>query len=101
VPCRAAPLPPLAHVSRSGAHALYTVLVVGPGILAGSIGYGVLSHELMYYVAAAKAWQLPAALTVATKFTLGFPISFHVFNGIRHLVRACKRETENGNERSC
>ena len=41
----------------------------------------------MYYVANVKALNLPAVLPFAVKFTLGFPISFHVYNGIRHLVR--------------
>ena len=57
------------------------------GIFASAITYGVLSHDLMYYVSAIKSLNLSPTAVYLAKFTVAFPASYHVWNGIRHLVR--------------
>lgn len=49
------------------------------------IGSLVLPHDFSYYMAVAESWQLSAPTIIAAKFTLAYPFTFHLTNGVRHL----------------
>ena len=60
--------------------------MIKQGVYAAAIKYGLGSETAQSYADALKSLELPTAAYSAAKFTLAFPFTFHVFNGIRHLV---------------
>lgn len=49
------------------------------------IGALVLPHDFSYYMDVVQSWQLSSATLIAAKYTLAYPFTFHLINGIRHL----------------
>ena len=47
----------------------------------------VAPDSLSHYLEIIKAWELPAWFLFSGKCVLVFPVMYHTFNGIRHLVR--------------
>ncbi|XP_074836825.1 succinate dehydrogenase cytochrome b560 subunit, mitochondrial [Carettochelys insculpta] len=46
----------------------------------------VLPEHFPYYLAFVKSLSLGPALIYSTKFALAFPLTYHTWNGIRHLI---------------
>ncbi|XP_029814816.1 succinate dehydrogenase cytochrome b560 subunit, mitochondrial, partial [Manacus vitellinus] len=46
-----------------------------------------LPESFPHYLAQVRALSLGPALLCSAKFLLAFPLSYHTWNGIRHLVR--------------
>lgn len=42
-------------------------------------------HDFSYYMDIVQSWQLSSATVIAAKFTLAYPFTYHLLNGIRHL----------------
>lgn len=53
-----------------------------------ALGLGALAfqHDFSYFVSAIEGMQLSCATLAALKFTLAVPITYHICNGIRHLM---------------
>lgn len=49
------------------------------------IGALVLPHDFSYYMDVVQSWQLGTSTVMAAKFTLAYPFTYHLLNGIRHL----------------
>lgn len=50
------------------------------------IGALVLPHDFSYYMDVVQSWQLSSATIIAAKFTLAYPFTYHLTNGVRHLL---------------
>lgn len=49
------------------------------------VGALVLPHDISYYVDMIESWQLSAPTLIAAKFTIAYPFTYHMINGVRHL----------------
>lgn len=74
------PLPAVLSITHRGTGVALTGYMVAFGI-----GALVLPHDFSYYMDVAESWQLSAPTLIAAKFTLAYPFTFHLTNGIRHL----------------
>jgi len=58
------------------------------------LGYMFASHPFGYYINLLHSLNIPVPLIFLMKFGLGAATSFHVLNGIRHLVSKFYRFTK-------
>ncbi|XP_030630248.1 succinate dehydrogenase cytochrome b560 subunit, mitochondrial [Chanos chanos] len=56
------------------------------GISAFAIAALVLPGDYPQYLDMIHSWSFGPALITATKFALAFPVAYHTYNGIRHLI---------------
>uniref|UniRef100_A0A1L8E1G7 Putative succinate dehydrogenase cytochrome b subunit n=1 Tax=Nyssomyia neivai TaxID=330878 RepID=A0A1L8E1G7_9DIPT len=50
------------------------------------IGALVCPHDFSYYIDVVESWKLSAPTLMAGKFVLAYPFTYHLANGIRHLL---------------
>ncbi|XP_014772050.1 succinate dehydrogenase cytochrome b560 subunit, mitochondrial [Octopus bimaculoides] len=63
-----------------------TGIVLSAGMTGLALGVLVLPHDFPYYVDMVKQMNLNPALIIAAKYTVIFPLLYHLFNGLRHLA---------------
>lgn len=56
------------------------------GVSLFSLAALLLPEQFPHYLAVVKSLSLGPALIYSAKFALAFPLSYHTWNGIRHLV---------------
>lgn len=56
------------------------------GVSLFSLAALLLPEQFPHYLATVKSLSLGPALIYSAKFALAFPLSYHTWNGIRHLV---------------
>lgn len=61
------------------------------GVFAGASAYGLAQQDANTIINAVQDLHIPSAAIVAAKFTVAAPFTFHVYNGIRHLVTSEKK----------
>lgn len=74
------PLPAVLSIS----HRITGMALTGY-MAAFGMGALVLPHDFSYYMDVVESWQLSAPTIIAAKFTLAYPFTFHLVNGVRHL----------------
>lgn len=65
-------------------HRMTGVALTGYAATLG-IGALILPHDFSYYVSLIESLKLSVPTLIAVKYVLAFPVTFHTFNGIRHL----------------
>eukprot|EP00049_Salpingoeca_infusionum_P017335 m.352596 g.352596 ORF g.352596 m.352596 type:complete len:224 (-) comp16556_c0_seq1:393-1064(-) len=73
------PPPAILSISHRGTGLALTMFTLASGI-------ALAFNPLSFYLDAIQAMNLSSTTFIATKFTLAFPLAYHTFNGIRHLV---------------
>ncbi|XP_062847620.1 succinate dehydrogenase cytochrome b560 subunit, mitochondrial-like [Trichomycterus rosablanca] len=81
VPCRWS-VPMMMSITHRG-----TGIGLSAGISAFAAAALVLPGSFPYYLDLVHSLSFGPALITAGKFALSFPVAYHTFNGIRHLVR--------------
>ncbi|XP_006038284.1 succinate dehydrogenase cytochrome b560 subunit, mitochondrial isoform X1 [Alligator sinensis] len=74
-------LPMMMSITHRG-----TGVAMSLGISCFSLAALVLPEQFPYYLELVKSLSLGPVLIYSAKFALAFPLSYHTWNGIRHLV---------------
>ncbi|XP_055703769.1 succinate dehydrogenase cytochrome b560 subunit, mitochondrial-like isoform X1 [Phlebotomus papatasi] len=63
-----------------------TGMALGAYMAAFGVGALVCPHDFSYYVDVVESWKLSAPTLMAAKFILAYPFTYHLANGMRHLL---------------
>ncbi|XP_059609003.1 succinate dehydrogenase cytochrome b560 subunit, mitochondrial-like [Phlebotomus argentipes] len=63
-----------------------TGMALATYMAAFGIGALVCPHDFSYYVDVVESWKLSAPTLIAAKFVLAYPFTYHLANGMRHLL---------------
>ncbi|XP_053507377.1 succinate dehydrogenase cytochrome b560 subunit, mitochondrial isoform X9 [Ictalurus furcatus] len=80
VPCRWS-VPMMMSITHRG-----TGVVLSAGISAFAAAALVLPGSFPYYLDLVHSFSMGPALITTAKFALSFPVAYHTYNGIRHLM---------------